>query len=277
MKAKIGFIGTGNMGSAMVKGLINSGTIRPENICLFDLDRAKAEALRQETGARALSGCEDLVRESDVVVLAVKPNAVKGVLEECKGVFDGKKILVSIAVGIPIKFYESILGSDRKIVRTMPNTPLLVGEGMTLICGNSCVGSDELEELKKLFTCAGKAEIIDENLMSEVTALTSSSPAYVFMFIEAMADAAVLSGIPRDLAYRLAAQAVLGSAKMVLDTGKHPGELKDMVCSPGGTTIRAVAALEKNGFKYAVMDAMEECTRRAREIGKTLMEGVSNC
>ncbi|HPD01708.1 MAG TPA: pyrroline-5-carboxylate reductase, partial [Acetivibrio sp.] len=180
---------------------------------------------------------------------------------------DDKKILVSVAVGIPIKFYQGIVGADKRIVRTMPNTPALVGEGMTLMCWEN-VSDDEGKTVREIFECFGKVEYLDEKLMSEVTALTSSSPAYVFMFIEAMADAAVLSGIPRNLAYKLAAQAVLGSAKMVLETGKHPGELKDMVCSPAGTTIEAVSSLEKNRFRYAVIEAMNECTRKALEIGK---------
>lgn len=150
----------------------------------------------------------------------------------------------------------------------MPNTPALVGAGMTLVSWDDQVSGEEKKVIMKLLGFSGKVEELDESLMTEVTALTGSSPAYVFILIEAMADAAVRSGIQRSQAYRLAAQAVLGSAKMVLDTGKHPGELKDMVCSPAGTTIEAVAALEREGFRNAVMKAMEECTRRAREIGK---------
>ena len=150
----------------------------------------------------------------------------------------------------------------------MPNTPALVGEGMTLISYENNIDENDIKNVKKLFESVGKVEILDEKLMNEVTALTGSSPAYVYMFIEAMADAAVLSGIPRGIAYKLAAQSVMGSAKMVLESGKHPGELKDEVCSPGGTTIEAVSELEKNGFRSAVIEAMNVCTKRAREIGK---------
>ena len=161
-----------------------------------------------------------------------------------------------------------MLGNESKVIRTMPNTPALVGEGITLISHDENIDKEDLETVKSLFNCVGKTEILDERLMCEVTALTSSSPAYVYMFIEAMADAAVLSGLPRNLSYKLAAQAMLGSAKMVLETGKHPGELKDQVCSPAGTTIEAVKVLEKNRFRYTVIEAMNECTKRAKEINK---------
>lgn len=212
----------------------------------------------------------DVVRNSDIIILAVKPSYIKQVLEGCKDAFTNDKMLISIAVGVPIKVYKNILGEDSKVVRTMPNTPAMVGEGMTLLACDDNVSENEKKLSIELFECVGKVEELDERLMSEVTALTSSSPAYVFIFIEAMADAAVHSGLSRAQAYRLAAQAVLGSAKMILDTGMHPGELKDMVCSPAGTTIEAVRVLEKKGFRSAVFDAMGECNRRAKEIGLEL-------
>lgn len=272
MSIKLGFIGVGNMGSAMIRSIAKSHVLPPDNIFIFDVDKEKAGILKKDTGVNVLDSGEEVVEESDVVILAVKPNVVKKVLQRCRDRFGDKKILVSIAVGIPIKLYKDIIGNDKKVIRVMPNTPALVGEGMTLISYDNNVGKDELDIVRPLFETLGKVEVLDEKLMSEVTAVTGSSPAYVFMFIEAMADAAVLSGIPRSIAYRLAAQAVLGSAKMVLETGKHPGELKDQVCSPAGTTIEAVSALEKNGFRYAVIEAMNECTRRAREIGKEYMD-----
>ncbi|HHW49304.1 MAG TPA: pyrroline-5-carboxylate reductase [Clostridiaceae bacterium] len=268
MNIKLGFIGAGNMGSALIKGIAKSGLIFPENIYVFDKQAQKTEELKKLYSLNIMRSSGEVVQNLNIIILAVKPNIVKEVLEQCKDFFDDKKLLVSVAVGIPIKFYKDILGSDRKIIRTMPNTPALVGEGMTLVSFDNNIEETDIYTVVSLFETVGKVEILDESLMSEVTALTSSSPAYVFMFIEAMADAAVLSGIPRDIAYRLAAQAVLGSARMVLNTGKHPGELKDQVCSPAGTTIEAVASLEKNGFRYAIIEAMNECTRKAREIGK---------
>jgi pyrroline-5-carboxylate reductase len=268
MDIKLGFVGTGNMGSALIKSLVKTNFLPADKISMFDVDKNKMEQLKNETGINYFGTAKELVQWSDIIVLAVKPNILKNVLEELKPVIDGKKVIVSFAVGIPVSFYEDIIGTDKKIVRSMPNTPAMVGEGMTLICHNPNVTELEFGIVKQMFDCAGKCESLNEKLMNEVTALTGSSPAYVFMFIEAMADGAVLSGIPRDMAYRLAAQAVLGSAKMVLETGLHPGILKDQVCSPGGTTIEAVNALEKNGFRYTVMDAMNECTKKARFIGE---------
>lgn len=268
MNIKLGFVGTGNMGSAVIKSIVKANFLPADKIAMFDVDKNKLEQLKQETGVDYIETVQGLAEWADIIVLAVKPNILKTVLNDLKPIIDDSKVIVSFAVGIPISFYEDILGSDKKIVRTMPNTPAMVGEGMTLISQNSNVSELELAIVKKMFDCTGRSEYLSEKLMSEVTALTGSSPAYVFMFIEAMADAAVLSGIPRDMSYRLAAQAVLGSAKMVLETGLHPGVLKDQVCSPGGTTIEAVAALEKHGFRYALMDAMNECTKKARLIGQ---------
>jgi pyrroline-5-carboxylate reductase len=268
MNVQIGFIGTGFMGTPMVKGIAGSGLVPANQIHVFDIDQAKLAVLKKETGVDTVGNGVEVVEKSDIIILAVKPNFVKPVLEECKGKFDNKKILVSIAAGIPIKSYKDILGQEKKIVRTMPNQPALVGEGMTLVSYDANMSEADKEVIGKIMECMGKVETLEERLMSEVIALTSSSPAYVFMMIEAMSDAAVLSGIPRAISYKLAAQAVLGSAKMVLETGKHPGELKDQVCSPAGTTIEAVSALEKNGFRYAIMDAMHECTKKARELGK---------
>lgn len=269
MDIKLGFVGTGNMGSALIKSLVKANFLPAEKISTFDVDKNKMDQLKAETGIGYFGTAKELVQWSDIIVLAVKPNILKNVLEDLKPVIDDKKVIVSFAVGIPVSFYEDILGTDKKIVRSMPNTPAMVGEGMTLLCQNENVTELELSIVKQMFDCAGKCEYLSEKLMNEVTALTGSSPAYVFMFIEAMADGAVLSGIPRDMAYRLAAQAVLGSAKMVLETGLHPGVLKDQVCSPGGTTIEAVNALEKNGFRYTIMDAMNECTKKAKLIGET--------
>lgn len=269
MSLKVGFIGAGNMGHAMIKSVANSKFILSEKIFVYDVDEEKLSNLKLEAGITILNNSTEVIKRSDIIILAVKPNIIKNILEDCKNTFDDKKILVSVAVGVPIKFYQDIIGGDKKIIRTMPNTPALVGEGMTLMCyDDKILSQKDFLKVKNIFECFGKVEVLDEKLMDEVTAVTGSSPAYVFMFIEAMADAAVLSGLPRELSYRLAAQAVMGSAKLILETDKHPGELKDQVCSPAGTTIEAVKTLEKRGFRYAIIDAMEECTKRAREIGK---------
>ncbi|MBF4675588.1 pyrroline-5-carboxylate reductase, partial [Clostridioides difficile] len=189
-------------------------------------------------------------------------------LTPLKELIDANKIIVSIAAGKTIESLESFIGSDKKIVRVMPNTPALVGEGMSALCKNSNVTDEELNMIKALFESFGEAEIVSEYLMDTVTGISGSSPAYVFMFIEAMADAAVLAGMPRQQAYKFASQAVMGSAKMVLETGKHPGELKDMVCSPAGTTIEAVKVLEEEGFRAAVIKSIVACIDKSKDMSK---------
>lgn len=263
----IGFLGTGNMGSAMIKGIVNSKLVTPGQICAFDTNLTKLEALKNETGILICSSNEEVIQRTDIIIVAVKPDMITSVLHSSKHHFNDKKLLVSFAVGVPIRKYKEILGEETKVIRTMPNTPMMVNEGMTLLSHSHNVIEEEVALVRQLFDCCGKTEVLPEKYMSEITALTGSSPAYVYMFIEAMSDAAVLSGIPRDISYKLAAQAVLGSAKMVLESGKHPGELKDMVCSPAGTTIEAVTSLEKSGFRSSVIEAMNACTKRAREIG----------
>jgi pyrroline-5-carboxylate reductase len=268
MKIRTGFLGTGNMGSALLKGIVKSGLVSLENISIYDIDESKTAKLGSDTGVKIAKNSSKLVEESDIIIMAVKPNVVSMALEPCKGSFDNEKILVSTAVGVPIITYKNIIGETKKIIRTMPNTPALIGEGMTLISYDGRISKDDLNMVIKLFECVGRVEVLDESLMSEVTALTASSPAYVYILIEAMADAAVRSGLPRNISYNLAAQSVSGAAKMVLETGKHPGQLKDEVCSPAGTTIEAVSTLEKNGFRFTIMEAMDACTKRACEIGR---------
>lgn len=268
MACKVGFIGVGNMGGALVRSIVKGDTEGQFSINAYDVNTQGLNTLAQEMPIETKTSNVSLVYDSDIIVLAVKPQYAEEVLKEIKTALSPEKILVSIIVGLPIGYFKGILGKEAKIVRTMPNTPAMVGEGMTLLCCDDLISCDEKQLIMKLLSFSGRVEELEERLMNEVTALTGSSPAYVFMFIEAMADAAVQSGIPRAMAYRLAAQAVLGSAKMVLETGKHPAELKDMVCSPAGTTIEAVAALEREGFRNAVITAMGECTKRAREIGR---------
>jgi len=266
----ISFIGIGNMGGSMIKRLATSGVCDKKEIGLFDINEEAAAMMSQDLGVVKFDSADELVSASDTVILAVKPNVAGIVLEQIKDAFTSSagKMFVSIAAGLTIDFYEGYLGDASKIVRTMPNMPAQIGEGMTLLSANSAVSAEELENVRKIFECFGKATIIDEKMMNPIIALTSSSPAYVFMFIEAMADAAVLSGIPRNMAYEMAAQAVSGSAKLLLETGEHPGSLKDAICSPGGTTIEAVAMLEQKGFRDAVISAMNACTDKANKMTK---------
>jgi pyrroline-5-carboxylate reductase len=217
-------------------------------------------------GIRTASDCLQVAEEADLIILAVKPIFVRDVIDEIRSALSGKAVL-SIAAGWTVKMLEKELrGTDAAYMRVMPNTPALVGEGMTAYCANDLVSEKDLELVRSLLQSFGKAEQVHESLMDVVTSISGSSPAYVFLIIEAMADGAVADGMPRDKAYRFAAQALLGAAKMVLETGKHPGELKDMVCSPGGTTIEAIQILEKRGLRSALIEAERACTLKSRGL-----------
>ncbi|PAB59253.1 pyrroline-5-carboxylate reductase [Anaeromicrobium sediminis] len=266
MNKKIGFIGCGNMGGAMIGGIIKSGLIKAENIMVSDLDEKKLESIKTALGINITTDSVELVNNSDIIVLAVKPNIYDLVIKGIKNSLTKDKLLVTIAAGVSLNHMESLLGHDYKIVRTMPNTPALVSEGMSALCPNKNISQEELDMIKAIFESFGKAEVVKENLIDAVIGVSGSSPAYVFMFIEAMADAAVLGGMSRDNAYKFAAQSVLGSAKMVLETGMHPGRLKDMVCSPGGTTIEAVSTLEKEGFRSSVIEGMLACMNKSKKM-----------
>jgi pyrroline-5-carboxylate reductase len=268
MEKVVGFIGSGNMGQAMIGGIIESGLVESSNIIVSDLDENKLDYIQSEYKTQVTQDSLKVAKHSDVIFLAVKPNIYDVVLNQIKDYVDGDKIIISIAAGKTLEYLEGILGEKAKIIRAMPNTPALVTEGMSAICKNNNVTQTEMAFVKHLFESFGKAEEVAEYLFDSVTAVSGSSPAYVFMFIEALADGAVLGGMPRDKAYTFAAQAVLGSAKMVLETGKHPGELKDMVCSPGGTTIEAVAELEEKGFRNAVISAVKKCMDKSKEMSK---------
>ena len=262
----IGFIGTGNMGSSIIQGILKKGVADADNIVVYDVDAEKLDAFAAKNGVRAAKDNTELVNLSQVVVLAVKPDSVPGVLSQIKDALTGDKLLVSIVLGLSIERMSGLSGGCARYVRCMPNVPALVNEGMTCISmGGTTTGGDR-DTVKMLFDAVGKTEFLAEKDLEKVTALTGSSPAYIFVLIEAMADAAVHSGLPRAMSYRLASQAVLGSAKMALETGKHPGELKDMVCSPAGSTIEAIRVLEDKGFRSSVIEAMLACDRRAREI-----------
>ena len=263
---KIGFIGCGNMGQAMLSGMIDSGRVKTQDILVTDKLLASRVNVQKKYGVEITANNVELAMISDVIILAVKPQFYEEVISEIKGAIWENKILISIAPGKTLAWLEEKIGKPAKIIRTMPNTPALVKEGMMGVCANKNVAKDELELICKIFNSFTKTEIVAEPLMDVVTAVSGSSPAYVFMFIEAMADAAVEGGMPRKQAYTFAAQAVLGSAKMVLETGMHPGELKDMVCSPAGTTIQAVRVLEEKGMRAAVMDAMKACLDKSRNM-----------
>lgn len=268
MSRTLGFIGNGNMGRAMMGGIIKAGIFAPENIIVSDINEKGLGAVKEEYGVKTTVDNKDVAELADIIILSVKPNLYPLIISGIKDNVKEDVLIVTIAAGRMIEDTEKEFGRKIKVVRVMPNTPALVGEGMSAICPSKSVTEEELSEIIDMFESFGKAEIISENLMDAVTSVSGSSPAYVYVFIEAMADAAVLDGIPRDKAYTMAAQAVLGSAKMVLETGMHPGALKDMVSSPGGTTIEAVATLEEKGFRNAVISAMRACTKKSEEMSE---------
>lgn len=264
---KIGFIGAGNMGGAILGGILNSKMIDNNHIIASAKSDRTIEKIKNDYNVNVTKDSKEVVEFSDLIVIGVKPDIYDEILEEIKDLINDK-IIITIAAGKTIEAMEKIIGDDKKIVRTMPNTPSLVGEGMTSLSPNKNISEEELSFVKSIFDSLGKSEVVKEDLIHAVIGASGSSTAYAFMFIEAIADGAVRAGMPRDKAYTFASQGVLGAAKMVLDTGKHPGELKDMVCSPGGTTIEAVKVLEEEKFRGAVLKAIDSCIKKSVEMSK---------
>lgn len=263
---KLGFIGTGNMASAIMGGIIKNQIIPANEIIGADVSAPGRERIKEQFGIHVTDSNKEVVEKADVIILSVKPQFYESVIHEIRTSVKEEQIIITIAPGKTLAWLTEQFGKAVKIVRTMPNTPAMVGAGMTAACPNEHMTEEETAYILTLLESFGRVEIIPEHLMDVVVSVSGSSPAYVFMLIEAMADAAVSGGMPRAQAYQFAAQAVMGSAQMVLDTAKHPGELKDMVCSPAGTTIEAVRTLEERGFRSAIFEAMKTC----EEISKKL-------
>lgn len=266
MANTIGFFGTGNMGKAMIRGLVETKIYATENIWIYDVYQPAMEELKNELQVSAATNQKELIQNSQVIIFAVKPYVLPSLLAELKPILSTDKLIISIAAGVTLATLEEALSEEYKIIRSMPNTPALVGEGMAAFCKNKQVTEEETKQVEAIFNSFGKCEVVEEKLMSSVVALSGSGPAYVYIFIEALADAAVLEGMPRPQAYKFAAQTVLGSAQMVLETGKHPAELKDMVTSPAGTTIAAVKSLEDHQFRSGVINAVQAAAKRDREM-----------
>lgn len=266
MGKKIGFIGCGNMGGAMMQGILDSGKCTREEMITSDKSEAALKAKKEALGILTTTDNKEVAAFADILFLSVKPQFYESVIEEIRDTVTAEQIIVTIAPGKTLEWLGEKFEKALKIIRTMPNTPAMVKEGMMGMCPNENVTEEEVALVRDICDGFSATEVIPEHLMDVVTAVSGSSPAYVFMFIEAMADAAVAGGMPRAQAYKFAAQAVMGSAKMVLETGKHPGELKDMVCSPAGTTIQAVRVLEEKGMRSAVFEAMMKCLDVSRNM-----------
>lgn len=263
---KIGFIGLGNMARAMIGGMLQKEIVQKEDIVGSARSKETLEAVRAAYGIETRADNREVAGEAGVLILAVKPQFFQTVIDQIRDVVSGETLVISIAAGKTMDWIGQAFHKEIKLVRCMPNTPALVGAGCTGVCVNAQVSQEETELSLRLMESFGKASLVPESLMDAVGAVSGSSPAYVFMFIEAMADAAVAAGMPRAQAYVFAAQAVYGSAKLVLESGKHPGELKDMVCSPGGTTIQGVRVLEERGMRGAVMDALGAVVEQSRKL-----------
>jgi pyrroline-5-carboxylate reductase len=265
---KIAFLGTGNMAEALVKGLLRAGSAAKEEIVCAEPRAARREEIAARYGVTVTPDNRAAAEEASVVVLSVKPQTMDALLEEIAPAIDHRKLVVSIAAGIPISAIARKLGAGVRIVRTMPNTPALVGAGATALARGAHATDSDLEEAKRLFEAVGIAHVVDEHHLDAVTGLSGSGPAFVFIAIEALADGGVKVGLARPVAMALAAQTVLGSAKLIVETGEHPGRLKDQVTSPGGTAIAGIHALEVGGLRAALIAAVEAATRRSHELGE---------
>ncbi len=263
---KIGFIGCGNMATAMIHGILESGTCQAKDLAASAKSEATRSKIKNELGIHQAASNQEVAAFADLVFLAVKPQYYEQVIAEVRDTAKEGQIFISIAPGKSLQRLETLFGKSVKLARAMPNTPAMVGEAMTAYCVNGQVTLEEKKQIDTVLKCFGKAEEVEESVMQAVVSVSGSSPAYVFLFLEAMADAAVADGMPRAKAYTFAAQAVLGSAKMALETGMHPGVLKDMVCSPGGTTIEAVRVLEEKGMRSSVIEAMRACAKKAGQM-----------
>src|SRR5512136_252363 len=270
----IAFLGSGNMAEALLKGLLGAKVAAAQEVICTDARPERLAELAERYRVRTGSDNRAAAREASTLILSVKPQVLRGVLEEIAPVVDGTKLVISIAAGVPIAAIERKLGHGRgvRIVRTMPNTPALVGAGATAISPGAHATAADLEQTRALFDAVGRTSVVEERFLDAVTGLSGSGPAYVFLMIEALSDAGVKLGLDRQTAQDLAAQTVLGSAKMLIETGVHPSRLREQVTSPGGTTVEGLRALEAGGLRTCLMDAVEAATRRAHELGKKFLE-----
>lgn len=261
-----GFIGSGRMATALVRGMLRAGTAAPGAVSASDPVEASRAALAAEEGVFVTDSNLDVARRSDALVLAVKPQSMAAVLQELRPAVTPDHLIVSIAAGVSIDTMARGLGADRRLVRVMPNTPALLGVGASAYCLGPHARPTDEGVVRSCLEAVGRAYRVPESLLDAVTGLSGSGPAFVYVMIEALSDGGVRVGLPRDVATALAAQTVLGAAKMVLETGEHPGVLKDQVTSPGGTTIAGLHALERGGLRAALIDAVEAATKRSAEL-----------
>ncbi len=268
LKEKIGFIGGGKMGEALAQGLIRAKLSTADNIIVSDVDNKRCQVFEDETGIKTTQDNKEVTANSDVIILAVKPNIMGTILEELKNDITSEHLVVSIAAGIPLNFMESSLNEGCRAIRVMPNTPCLVGETAAGYALGKNATRNDGELVGRILNAVGKSYLLEEKYLDAVTGLSGSGPAFIYMVIEALADGGVKMGLPRDVSTELAAQTTFGAAKMVLESDTHIGELKDSVTSPGGTTIEGLHALEKGGLTNALINAVEVATKKSKKLGK---------
>jgi pyrroline-5-carboxylate reductase len=273
----IGIIGTGNMGEALISGLIGSASSKPKNIICTDVRKAILDGIRERYGVQTTTNNLDAVADSDIVIYAVKPQIMAAILDETAKKLDMSKLIISIAAGVPMEAIESCLNKKLRLIRAMPNIAAAVKEAATAVAAGKHASEEDIKLAMTIFNSIGKTVFIPENyLMDAITGLSGSGPAYIFLIVEAMADAGVKVGLSRQEALFLSAQTVLGAAKMLMDTQEHPGQLRDRVTSPGGTAIAGLATLESGGLRTTLINAVEVATNRSRELGQMMIKNFSN-
>jgi len=271
MTRTIGFVGAGNMAEAMLRGLLRGDDFPPSQISASGPRRERVEELREKYGINATTD-NRVPASAEIVVLSVKPQIMSRVLDEVGGTISPDALVISIAAGVPVSAIQAKVGAGTRVIRAMPNTPALVDAAATAIAGGEHARESDLADAKKIFDAIGLTVILEESQLDAVTGLSGSGPAYVFLILEALSDAGVKVGLSRRTAQLLAAQTLLGSAKMLLETNEHPGRLKDMVTSPGGTAITGLHTLEHGGVRTTLMNAVEAATRRSRELGEAMLK-----
>lgn len=264
----IGFIGAGNIAEAIIRGLLEAKLVAADQLIASDIVEVKRQQIQLRYGIQTVTEGRDVAAKAGILILAVKPQDMEVALQGITAAVDQTKTIISIAAGIPIAFIADRLPAKARIVRAMPNAPALVLAGAAGIAKGEHADAQDLQIAEAIFAAVGKVVVVEEKHLDAVTGLSGSGPAYVFLFVEALADAGVKVGLPRDVSRLLAAQTVLGAAKMVLESGRHPAELKDMVASPGGTTIAGLHVLERGGLRGTLMEAVEAATIRSRELGR---------
>ena len=272
---KIGVIGTGNMGEALISGLLHSRSSTPENIICSDIRKDKLKIVKESYGVLTSGNNLNVVSASEIVVYAVKPQIMASVLRETAASLDMSKLIISIAAGVPLAAIESCLNKDLRLVRVMPNIAASVKEGAAAIAPGKHALKDDLKVAKAIFDSVGKSVIIEEELMDAITGLSGSGPAYLFLIVDALADAGVKMGLSREDALLLSTQTVLGAAKLLMETNEHPGKLKDRVTSPGGTAIAGLHTLEQGGLRTTLINAVEAATKRSKELGEIMIRNFS--